>query len=445
MQTMQPTRRVFFDISYTRTQLGNVGITRTVRQLLTQLELLVPQQVACVMPVAFHSGGFRRATAVRPELAAGPGALSGRGARNASQLFRFLHGSVARRLAKAVLPHALLRRTWEFHSSWTFDQLSAGEEPVAFHPGDVLLLCDESWNYHTWQGSDAAARQGAAVILMCYDLIPIRYPAFCTRLFSDVFKRWLLEMITRVDGVICISRATRDELAEFCVQQGLVAPPLAHFRLGCDLPPSVSGSPPRDRIRDFLADSAPCFAAIGTIEPRKNHAFLLSVFERLWARGVQVKLMIAGRPHPECHSLIASMNSHPEQGRRLLTVADASDAEVGAAYVACRALLLPTLAEGFGLPLVEARARGCPVIASDLPALAELKDAGVFLYPPNSADALEALIIEHATSNLRDRFKPMPPFTWSDSAQQCVDALSHLLGARTAERNVSAAPNAVAW
>jgi glycosyltransferase involved in cell wall biosynthesis len=145
-----------------------------------------------------------------------------------------------------------------------------------------------------------------------------------------------------------------------------------------------------------------------------------------------LRLVVMGRPHADCRDLIARIKSHPEQGRRLLAVFDASDEELAAAYGVCRALVLPSLAEGFGLPLVEARTRGCPVIASNLPSFAELADAGVQLFEPDDGDALQVLLAEHAATNLRCTTQPMRPFTWQDSAMQCLERISGLVQARSA-------------
>ena len=57
---MSPAARLFVDVSYTRTQTGNVGITRTVRQLLAQFQAM-PGSELDVTPVAYHATGFRRA------------------------------------------------------------------------------------------------------------------------------------------------------------------------------------------------------------------------------------------------------------------------------------------------------------------------------------------------------------------------------------------------
>jgi glycosyltransferase involved in cell wall biosynthesis len=413
--------RVFIDVSYTRTQVGNVGITRTVRRLLHGLESLLRAEQVEFAAVAHHSSGFR--------LVQSTGAANGSGDYTSGDwiaaLWRLLHGGRIRRVVTACIPGKLLIWAWRTHSAWTFDRLSAGELPVAFRPGDLLLLCDESWNYCAWTSAEQARRQGATVVLVCYDLIPIRHPQFCAALFTAVFRDWLVRILTSCQAVLCISKATQADLLLFCDQMRITAPTTAHFRLGCDLP-ATAARPVRSQLADFLAGSEPCFATIGTIEPRKNHAMLLSVFEQLWFEGSNVRLLVAGRPHSESGDIVHRLSTHPEHGRRLLVLFDASDEEISLAYSSSQALVLASQAEGFGLPLVEARTRGCPVIASDLPALAELADDGVCLFAAGSMQALKDLILQHARDDRRARVAPMDPFTWHDSARQCLQAISRM-------------------
>ncbi len=122
------------------------------------------------------------------------------------------------------------------------------------------------------------------------------------------------------------------------------------------------------------------------------------------------------------------LRQHPEQGKRLLTLFDAGDSELAHVYAHARALVLPSLAEGFGLPLVEARTRDCLVIASDLPSFKELADEGVSLYARASSAQLGALIAAHAKPNRRSRAAPMPLFTWKESAAQLLQRTIALAG-----------------
>lgn len=270
-------------------------------------------------------------------------------------------------------------------------------------------------------------QQGCRVVLMVHDLIPLRHPEYGEPLVSMVFRKWLIRMLRCSDAVICNSQATERDLKTYAASMKLPLPPTGHIRLGCDpvLPVGAPGT--RSAIAQFFDKPTPSFAAVGSFEPRKNYAWLLRVFECLWNKGHNVNLFIAGRPTADGQALVSKMKQHPEQGRRLLTVFDASDQELEHVYTHARALLFPSLAEGFGLPLVEARTRGCLVIASDLPAFLELGDEGVSFFPQNSADALTKLVVDHANLNRSVQIAPMRAFTWKESAEQFVTTTSFLL------------------
>lgn len=410
-------RRVFYDISFTRTQSGTVGISRTVRRLFAELERLGYAPV----PVAFHSQGFRR---VEPAEAAPAG-----GARPQNPLLKLVSGSFFRKVATLALHvhWALLSRAWGVASTRIFNGMTRNAEPVEFAPGDLLLLCDASWNYEAWIPVERARTRGAKVLLLVYDLIPIRYPQFCYRLTTLIFGHWLEQMLPRCDAVICISKATQDEVAAWISQQAMPrSPALGYFHLGSDLNACVTGS---DRLCAFFTAGTPSFVSVGSIEPRKNHEQLLDAFERLWAGGSQARLLIAGKPTVDCEALIERLRKHPEQGARLLTLFDATDGEIRYAYGRCNALVFPSLAEGFGLPLVEARACGCRVIASDLAVFREFADEGVRFFKAGSASALEEALREEMRSPPSGPPARAELLSWAGSGAQFVHVMRRLLAA----------------
>lgn len=416
--------RLFFDVSYTRTQHVHVGITRTVRRLEQELRSLCGEQDIPFALVSFHTSGFRLTP--HEEFTA-PASHSTGGApdRPAARLFRWITGNFFRKvvLASLALPWALLRLIWATTSAATFDALSRSERAVAFMTGDVLLLCDASWNYPVWLAARKARAQGARVVLLVYDLIPLRHPQFCFALVPYIFRLWLDRMLPIADAVVCISSATEQDLRLHASESATPLPPTHHFRLGSDpVRDAPRGAPVRDELTSFAGGAVPCFAAIGSFEPKKNYGFLVEVFERLWARGETARLLIIGRESAECEALVRRLRRHPQQGTLMLTLFDATDAEVAYAYAQCRALVFPSLAEGFGLPLVEARTRGSLVIASDLPCFVELADEGVALYPGASGEALERLVTEY-THALPAGVPPMWPFTWAQSAHQLMGTL----------------------
>jgi alpha-1,2-rhamnosyltransferase len=425
---MTPGGRLFFDISYTRTQPAQMGITRTVRRLLEEWSVALPADGHQCIPVAFSTAGFREVT-TEPDVRA-PQSLAPISRSRSARLFRWVTGDFFRSLVVAstrLVPWQVLRFAWSLASAWTFNALSHGRPLIRFRTGDVLFLCDASWNYPVWQAAGMARRQGAKVVLLMYDLIPVRYPQFNFPLVPYIFHLWLERMMSCADAVVCISKATEDDLRSYGLEARISLPDISHFRLGSDPVRTAAVGDVRHQLREFVRGPAPCFAAIGSFEPKKNYTFLLEVFERLWERDLQMRLLIIGRETAECHDFIRKVRQHAEQGRQLLTLFDASDTEVAFAYGEARALVFPSSAEGFGLPLVEARTRGSLVIASSLPVFAELADDGVYLYPQESHEALMDLLLEHGGTDLRANVPPMAPFTWRDSARQLVEVFQGLL------------------
>lgn len=423
---MDGKQRVFFDVTYTRTQTGSVGITRTVRRLLQHLGDGAAGDIEC-LPIAFHSTGFR--ASARPEGAAEetrlikpalPGGV-------AVRLRDWFLSSGLRRWLVAVVPLAFQKPLWLRYNALMYTRASRRAAPVQFRPGDIVLLCDASWNYPVWAPVRAARRAGARVVLMVYDLIPLLHPEFCAPQFTLVFRHWLPKVLACSDAVVCDSAATMSDVQAFAADQGWTLPPISHFRLGSDVPARATSSKVRPALQAITSAAAPCFAAVGSIEPRKNYALLLSTFERLWEQGSEVRLVIVGRPTLDCKALCDAMASHAEYGRRFLVLFDASDGEVNHLYSACRALLFPSLAEGFGLPLVEARTRGAVVIASDIPAFRELADDGVLIFGKDSPEQLRQHVLALAKADHRDTIAPMRTFTWQDSARQLLAVTRKML------------------
>lgn len=420
-----PFGRLFVDVSYTRTQTGSIGVTRTVRSLLKEFQQIEPLTGLPCRAVAIHSNGFREVKLPSTVLRATAVVDPARGM--VASMLRWTTSGLLRRLMLASLPSSLLRGAWRLYSRWTFDALSRQAPRIAFRPGDIVFMGDASWHYEAQPAIRRARQQGARVVLMVHDLIPLRHPGYCAPLVSRVFGEWLKCMLRLTDAVVCNSQATESDLKAYAASMGWPLSSVGHFRLGCDPIPQIEVHAVRPAIAQFLGQPGPSFTAVGSFEVRKNYAWLLQVFERQWAKGHNICLLIAGRPTVDGKALIERMKHHPEQGRRLLTVFDASDEELEYMYARSGALLFPSLAEGFGLPLVEARTRGCPVIASDLPVFLELADEGVSLYRHNSCAEIEALIVRHAEVDHRSLNPPMMAFTWNDAALECLNVMGRLL------------------
>lgn len=412
-------QRIVFDVTYTRMQHGSVGITRTVRRLGAALSNAAPALGFDFVHAAFHPSGFRSVSALSQSLPCGtpPGLL-----------MKTAKGS-AKPFIEAVLdlPWSRIGWLWAYASSLTFGRPVADAPHVEFRPGDILLLFDASWNYPVWQLAQQARAQGAQVVPLIHDLMPINAPHFCVPWVRNAFAYWLRQSITGSDFILCNSASTESELRSHAKSQGLALPPASHIRLGMDFGAVASG-PIRSDLHRFI-DVGPFYSTVGTLEPKKNHQLLLDAFERLWDADLPHRLLVLGRETSECAALARRLERLARAHGKVCWISDATDAELAAALSASQAVVLTSLFEGFGLPLVEARSLGRPVIATDLPAFRELADDGVCLFPASSSEQLAALIQAHAAGDLRLSCEPMRPFTWEDTARQCFDQFSRMTGA----------------
>jgi glycosyltransferase involved in cell wall biosynthesis len=177
-------------------------------------------------------------------------------------------------------------------------------------------------------------------------------------------------------AVLVPSEVTRADLLENYPLPGL-ARRVQVVIPGVGLESVAPGSLPEGLAAGFLL-------AVGTIEPRKNYPRLLAAYRRLKARGLEVPLVVAGRVGWAYGGALEELRA--EAGVRLLGHVD--DATLKALYQGAAALALPSLYEGFGLPLVEAMREGVPALAGAAGALPDLAGDAALLVDPLDVDAI---------------------------------------------------------
>jgi glycosyltransferase involved in cell wall biosynthesis len=205
----------------------------------------------------------------------------------------------------------------------------------------------------------------ARAVYMVHDLIPLTHPEYCRPGEAERHGTRMEAVLRTGAAVLANSQATLDGLRAFAHQRSLpmplaVAAPLAPAALAAN----TSDRPPLE---------PPYFVALGTIEPRKNHWMLLHVWRRLAQEmgGDTPHLVIVGQRGWECENVVDLLErSEPLRGF-VHELPACSDAELAQYLAHARALLFPSFAEGYGLPLVEALMLGTPAIAAALPAFSE--------------------------------------------------------------------------
>ncbi len=203
-------------------------------------------------------------------------------------------------------------------------------------------------------------------VYMIHDLIPITHPEYCRAGESERHVQRVRNMLASAVGIVGNSRATLDSLTTFAAAEGVATPDMLAVPLGT--------APRLDAPADPPTPDRATFVMLGTIEARKNHFLLLQIWARLVRAygGNAPRLLIIGQRGWECEEVFELLDRSEELRDAVIEAANCSDAEVGRHLRGARALLFPTLVEGYGLPLIEALAMGTPVIASDLPVFHEV-------------------------------------------------------------------------
>jgi glycosyltransferase involved in cell wall biosynthesis len=298
--------------------------------------------------------------------------------------------------------------------------------------GDVYLYLDLTHHIALAQVDFYAymRRVGVQINFIVYDLLPILMPHRFPDGVHTLHARWL-DMIAHTDGVLCISRAVADEMAEWLAVFGperLRPFKLGWFHLGADVTGSVlTKGLPGDAEHVLQALSTRhTFLTVGTVEPRKGQMQTLAAFEQLWNQGMDANLVIVGKQGWNVDLLVERLRHHSERSKRLFWLDGISDEYLGKVYAASSCLIAASEGEGFGLPLIEAAQYKLPIIARDIPVFREVAGEHAYYF-----SGLEAVDLANAVKDWLALDKAgkapqsdtMPWQTWKQSTQNLLDVI----------------------
>jgi len=265
---------------------------------------------------------------------------------NAAIFYRF--GKALRIGAKAALLHTgAWRRIAAIGANAVY--LNVSQYPLS------------SPNYFRW----LQERPDVKPVFMIHDLLPIQYPEFFHPVSVERHARRLNVFAEIAAGAIVSTPTVADALLAHLKGIGRKTLPL----LIQPLPVSPIFLGPREH--DVGLASRPYFIICGTIEPRKNHLLLLNLWRELARLSgfATPKLIVVGARGWENENIVDMLERCPAIRDHVIEASGLSTPSLKRLIDNARAVLMPSFAEGYGLPVAEALAAGTPVLASDLPSL----------------------------------------------------------------------------
>ena len=280
-------------------------------------------------------------------------------------------------------------------------------------PGDIYLNVSHSG----LESPDLLAGlvdRGVSPVVMVHDLIPLTHPEFCGPGASERHEGRVRGLLKYAAVVLVNSSTTAEELGRYASLRSLRQPPIEVALLGLE--------------EAFLTERAarstrrPYFITIGTIEARKNLAFLLTAWRRLAEDmgAAAPHLVLVGRRGWENEAVIDHLDRSSAVRKLVHEITDLTDEQVAALIRGARALLAPSLSEGFDLPVIEALSLGAPVIASDIPVHRELARSANLIDPLDGLGWIEAV---RAACDKPPRRPRQPGYTWTEHFKIVAQAL----------------------
>jgi alpha-1,2-rhamnosyltransferase len=282
----------------------------------------------------------------------------------------------------------------------TYRTVSAREKYMPFQKtilkldrNDILFLPEHTEVEHDIELVKRALNASGEIVVLVHDLIPLSYRETCDPSHVDHACYWFKTILPLADRIISPTKATALEVEDFMRRFPFKRlKKIGWFHHGADLD-EINQSPAKEVSNTVRAlRDIPIFLSVGTLEPRKCHHIALDAFDLLWRAGLDVCYIICGKKGWNAEALEKRILTHAELGSRLFWFKDASDADLALLYKSSSSLIFSSIAEGFGLPFIEAMRYGTPVIASDIPVFREIGQDFATYFTVADADSLAKAI-----------------------------------------------------
>lgn len=238
---------------------------------------------------------------------------------------------------------------------------------------DVFVILGSSWWADGYETVVSKLRSnGVAIVVLIYDTIPITHPTLCDTLVVQKYSNRFPSLLRDAALIFTISQDTANSILKNGSDSLPCGTSVIPIQLGFELDLREASSSVRPAVLSFFGGGTPVFISVGTLEPRKNYDFLMDVFETAWKDAPSIRLAIIGKYGWRAEATRTRLIDRQKENPNFFWFDDLNDTELEFAYRNASALVFPSMAEGFGLPIVEALSYHCPVLASDIAVFREI-------------------------------------------------------------------------
>lgn len=260
-----------------------------------------------------------------------------------------------------------------------------------------------------------------SIYFFIHDMIPIFYPETVEKGIRKQYIIWL-KTIIHYSGIIGNSKATINDFNIWMkknYENKLKKLYTDYIHLGTDIcKKNITISQDKKNEISFLM--------VSTVEPRKKYDQLVKSFEILWQKKLNVKLIIVGRKEWNNDNVCKMIETSKYFNKQLFWYNEGiTDEELCKLYEKCTAFIFTSIAEGCGLPIIEAASFGKPLIVRDIPVFREIANNNAFYFNSEKPENL-ANNIEKWMTLYKENLEPKSYFncnSWKQSTIELVDKI----------------------
>lgn len=301
-----------------------------------------------------------------------------------------------------------------------FHKSIADDNIVNIEKEDILFLIDTTWLNNNYTLLEELKTKKVKIMVLIYDIIPITHHQFCTQDLTNSLSHWYKNILPYIDSYIAISHAVKDEVYHYIetnYNKEIRYKNFDAFHLGSDFNlRSIDNISISDDFKKIFS-SCDTYLTVSTIEPRKNHTYILDTFESLWEQGIDVKYVMIGKIGWESDEFIQRVKTHKEFNKKLFLLTEVNDMELVYAYKNSKSLVFASYTEGFGLPIIESLHHNLQVLCSDIQVHREIGKEFVTYFDLDDKDSLLSII---KTDDFNKNLKEFKSWSWKESTEDLM-------------------------